>query len=86
MNALRCWTIEQDDRRATITIQESRLVDTMVITINDRTDESSIHLSREAWEALMRATFDFRWAYTAPEYLPQAPVFRPCVEDQLLPA
>ena len=83
MNALRSWTIEQDDRRATITIQESRLVDTMIITINDRTDESNIHLSREAWEALSRAIFDFRWAYTAPEYLPNPPVFRPCVDDQI---
>ena len=83
MFALRSWTIEQDDRRATITIQESRFLDTMVITINDRTDESKISLSREAWDALVSSTHDFRWASSAPEYLPNAPLFRPCIEDQI---
>ena len=83
MYALRSWTIEQDDRRATITIQESRFLDTMFITINDRTDESKIQLTREAWDALTRSLYDFRWAYNAPEYLPNPPVFRPCIDDQI---
>ncbi len=83
MYALRSWTVEQDDRRATITIQESRLLDTMVITINDRNAEIKISLSREAWDALTRPTYDFRWAYRAPEYLPDAPASQPCIDDQV---
>ena len=63
MYALRSWTIEQADNQATITIQESRDPEKMILSINEEGTISRIALTRESWDALSRPLYDFRWTF-----------------------
>ena len=73
MFALRSWTVEQADNNATLTIQESRDSDKMIISINEEGTVSRIELSRESWDALSRPLYDFRWTFKTDSNFPFAP-------------
>ena len=80
MYALRSWTIEQDDNHATITIQESRDPEKMILSINEEGAISRIELTRESWDALSRPLYDFRWTFKPDSKDPSAPTARTSLE------